>query len=90
MIGSMVKDVLTETRLRLNESKPNSSDEIRHLGHSICDFSESFREKEAPLRKFLYENMYRHFRVNRTMGQARRIVRDLFDLFLSDPIFVAD
>jgi dGTPase len=85
MIGFMVKDVLTETRLRLNESKPNSSDEIRHLGYSICDFSESFREKEASLRKFLYENMYRHFRVNRTMGQARRIVKDLFELFLSDP-----
>ncbi len=85
MIGFMVKDVLTETRQRLNDSKPGSSDEVRYLGYPICDFSESFREKEAPLRKFLYENMYRHFRVNRTMGQARRIVKELFELFLSDP-----
>ena len=41
--------------------------------------------EEAPLRKFLFENMYRHYKVNRMMGQARRVVRELFDLFIDDP-----
>jgi len=85
MIGYMVADVLAETRRRLADANPKSADEIRQLDHSICEFSESFREKEAPLRKFLFENMYRHYKVNRMMGQARRVVRELFDLFLEDP-----
>ena len=85
MIGFMVADVLAEARRRLERASPKSADDIRALDHSICDFSDEFREKERPLRTFLFENMYRHYKVNRMMGQARRVVRELFDLFLSDP-----
>ena len=74
MIGYMVADVLAETRKRLAESNPKSADDIRGLDHAICDFSDEFREKEAPLRKFLFENMYRHYKVNRMMGQALSLI----------------
>ena len=85
LIGYMVADVLTETRLRLEEEDPKSADDIRGLKRPICDFSEGFREKESPLRAFLFENMYRHYKVNRMMSQATRVVKELFELFLSDP-----
>jgi dGTPase len=85
LIGYMVADVLGETRNRLAAAAPKSADDIRGLDHAICDFSAKFREQEAPLRKFLFENMYRHYKVNRMMGQATRVVRELFDLFLEDP-----
>ena len=85
LIGYMVSDVLAETRKRLAEENPKSADDIRGLNRPICDFSESFREKEAPLRKFLFENMYRHYKVNRMMSQATRVVKELFELFLADP-----
>jgi len=29
--------------------------------------------------------MYRHYKVNRMMGQASRVVKELFELFISDP-----
>jgi len=85
LIGYMVADVLQETRNRLEQAKPQSADDIRGLDHAICDFSEGFREKEAPLRKFLHQNMYRHYKVNRMMGQASRVVKELFELFIADP-----
>jgi len=85
LIGYMVADVLEETRMRLAEVNPQSADDIRALHHPICDFSDVFREKEAPLRKFLYQNMYRHYKVNRMMGQASRVVKELFALFIADP-----
>lgn len=85
LIGSMVSDVLAETRSRLEAVNPKSADEIRALDHPIAAFSEQFKAKEAPLRKFLYENMYRHYKVNRMMGQASRVVTDLFNLFIEDP-----
>jgi dGTPase len=37
------------------------------------------------LRKFLFERMYRHYRVNRTRSQARRILAEMFQLFMADP-----
>jgi len=49
MIGYMVADVLAETRRRLAEANPQSADDIRQLDYSICEFSEEFRAKEAPL-----------------------------------------
>jgi len=85
LIGYMVADVLQETRARLAAESPQSADDIRALSRPICDFSDSFREKEAPLRKFLYENMYKHYKVNRMMGQASRVVTELFELFIADP-----
>jgi len=36
-------------------------------------------------RDFLYENMYKHYKVNRMMGQATRVVSELFELFITDP-----
>jgi dGTPase len=37
------------------------------------------------LKGFLFERMYRHYRVNRMTSKARRVVSELFGLFLSDP-----
>lgn len=85
LIGEMIGDVLAETERRLKKSDPRSADEVRALDHQIASFSDAFREKEKPLRKFLYENMYRHYKVNRMMGQASRVVSELFDLFINDP-----
>jgi len=85
LIGEMIGDVLTETEKRLRAADPKSADDVRALDHQITTFSDEFREKEKPLRKFLFENMYRHYKVNRMMGQASRVVSELFDLFINDP-----
>ncbi len=85
LIGIMVRDVLDHTRAQLAKHKPQSAEDIRALSESVAGFSEAFKEKEAPLRAFLFENMYRHFKVNRMMGQARRVVSELFELFIDDP-----
>jgi len=77
----MVGEAFADVRRRYPDI---SEDRMIHEA-AICDFSEAFREREAPLRKFLLENMYRHYKVNRMMGQAQRVVRELFDLFIDDP-----
>ncbi len=85
LIGYMIKDVLDEAGRRLEAVNPQSADDIRALDHAVIDFSDGFREFEKPLRKFLYKNMYRHYKVNRMMGQASRVVQELFELFIEDP-----
>ena len=37
------------------------------------------------LKSFLFERMYRHFKVNRMTIKARRVVDDLFNLLLAEP-----
>ena len=40
---------------------------------------------DRSLKEFLYANMYRHFRLNRMASKARRVVSELFELFLREP-----
>jgi dGTPase len=46
------------------------------------------RENDRAFKGFLFPNMYRHHRVNRMTSKARRVVRDLFDLLLNEPILL--
>jgi dGTPase len=84
MIDRMVDDLLTETRARLENAKPGSSSEIRSLSYPVVALSDEMKASNKVLKAFLFERMYRHYRVNRMTSKARRVVGDLFDLFLSD------
>ncbi|MEM8986497.1 MAG: deoxyguanosinetriphosphate triphosphohydrolase [Pseudomonadota bacterium] len=85
LIGDMVADVAAETRSRLAAAAPGSADDVRALDAPVVAFSAAMQDKERALRTFLAKNMYRHYKVNRMMSQARRVVLELFDLFLSEP-----
>jgi dGTPase len=85
MIGAMVDDVLTETQRRAAETGVGSADEVRGLNHALVAFSRDMVEDLAQLRLFLMERMYRHWRVNRTRSQARRILAEMFQLFMAEP-----
>jgi dGTPase len=85
LIGLMVGDVLEETKRRLAEAQPDSADGLRQLDRPMVAFSEDMLEILAALRRHLFANMYRHYKVNRMMSQGQRVMSDLFDLYLGDP-----
>jgi dGTPase len=81
----MVEDVTRETSARLIGIAPKDADAVRHAGRQIVDFSEPMQAQLMGLRTFLYENVYRHYKVNRARSHAKRIIGSLFDVFLSEP-----
>ena len=85
LIGVMVGDVLAETRARADASGVASPADVRNLGHALVAFSPDVAEDLARLRAFLYERMYHHWKVNRSRSQARRILAEMFTLFLAEP-----
>jgi len=85
LIGLWLGDLIAETRRRVANEKPKTVEEVRALGRPIAAFSDEIVEKQKPLRSFLFQRMYRHHKVNRMMSQARRIVRELFALYLAEP-----
>ena len=85
MIDRMVSDAVSESRRRLGGSDAKSAAEIRALGRPVIGFSAAMREHERALRAFLFDNMYRHYRVNRMASKARRIVQEMFQLLLAEP-----
>ena len=85
MIGAMVDDVIAETGRRAAATKVASPDDVRQLDHAIVAFSRGMLEDLGALREFLMSRMYRHWRVNRTRSQARRILAEMFQLFMAEP-----
>ncbi len=90
MIGVMVDDILAESRSRLAAANPSSAAEVRALGHPVIAFSEAMAANDRTLKDFLYRRMYRHYKVNRMASKARRVVRDLFNLFVAEPECLPD
>ncbi|WP_394764099.1 deoxyguanosinetriphosphate triphosphohydrolase [Phenylobacterium sp.] len=85
MIGAMVADVMAETRRRAAAENVSSAEEVRELGHALVAFSRDMAEDLSALRAFLMERMYRHWKVNRTRSQARRMLAEMFQLFMAEP-----
>jgi dGTPase len=85
LINTMVNDLLAETSGRLQDAAPQSSDEVRHFGAALVGFSDQLDRENKALKEFLFERMYRHYRVNRMTSKARRVVADLFTLYVDEP-----
>ncbi len=84
MLSAQVYDVIDATRIGLEHEKPQSAQEARLAGPLVC-FGEAMRAKSAALKHFLLHKLYRHPQVLGTMGQAKLVVRELFDAYLADP-----
>jgi dGTPase len=85
MIDRMVRDLVDTTRSRLADGKVGSADDIRALAAPVAAFSDEMRDNDRALKRFLFERMYRHYRVNRMNTKARRVMRELFRLFIAEP-----
>jgi dGTPase len=85
MIGVMVDNVLEQTAHNVAAHKVETVEDVRLLGAPLITFSVEMAEDLARLRHFLNTRMYRHYRVNRTRSQARRILADLFAIFIAEP-----
>lgn len=84
MITVMIRDLVTETRRRLELLAPLSPEDIRGAGQAIGAFSGPMAEDMKALRGFLFERVYRSPRVNRVMAGAEGVVRDLFERYTRD------
>ena len=85
LITAMIDDALGETQRRVSEAKLQSADDVRMRRAPLIAFSDEMRANDKALKAFLFKNMYRHFKVNRMMAKAKRVVADLFVLFLAEP-----
>jgi dGTPase len=85
MIGVMVDDVLAETARRIADDGIDSPEAVRNARRTLVQFSDGMMADLGALRAFLFERMYRHYRVNRTRSQARRVLADMFRLFMAEP-----
>ena len=79
MINTLITDLTRTSLARIAEHAPASADDVRRA--PLAGFSDGIRREADELKKFLFDNLYRHYRVLRMTTKARRIVRELFAAF---------
>ncbi len=84
MINTLVLDLLEQTRRNLERYKPETLDDVRRCP-PLAAFSPEVQAEHQMLKRFLLQNLYRHYRVVRMSEKARRVVRELFEAFTSEP-----
>ena len=87
MITAMTADLVETSARLIAEAAPATIDDVR-AAPPLIRFSDAMRAETVALKRFLYANLYRHFQVNRMRVKASRIVRELFDAFLADPVLL--
>ncbi|MCB9990869.1 MAG: deoxyguanosinetriphosphate triphosphohydrolase [Rhodospirillales bacterium] len=90
MIGAMVEDVLAETDRRLKILNPQSPEDIRLAGQQMVAFSDDMLARVNELRAFLWNRMYKHYEVCRTMSKVSRIIENLYGAFIGQSELLPD
>jgi len=85
MIGTMVGDVLDETRRRVAKFGVATVDDVRAAGRALVGFSSALAEEERELKRFLYERLYDSPQLQGIRKEAERIVSNLAAAYLDDP-----
>lgn len=79
LITVLIQDVVRESRARLGRLQPAGPDDIRKAPSNVIAFSNGVAEAIAELRTYLFTHVYRSDKVMKVMGNAEKIVSDLFD-----------
>ncbi len=85
MIGIMIADVLAETARRIEAENIHTPEDVRTAKRQVVQFSKTVFDDLSRLRGFLFERMYKHYRLNRTRSHAKRTLNEMFNLFITEP-----
>ena len=85
LVGMQVDDVLENSANSIETLNPQSSLEVQHHPHPLVSHSERHQRYNRDLKDFLFENMYRHFRIVRMQTRAEHILQALFAGYMNEP-----
>ena len=81
----MLDDLIKNTRDNIKKYKVLSSNDIISLDKCVVCFSKNMKDNELLLKKFLKTKMYMHPKIRTMTFKAKKIVSDLFDLYVKEP-----
>ena len=85
LIDLQVTDLIRETEKNLRDLKVKSCADLKELDRKIVSFSSGMQEERRPLRDFLMNKLYHHYRVMRMSIKAKRFIKELFEIYVEKP-----
>jgi dGTPase len=85
IINLLATDLIRTTEENLEAARIGSLEDVRAADRRLVGFSPEVAGKQLALKRYLFENLYRHYRVNRMAQKAKRTVTELFRAYLETP-----
>lgn len=85
LVGILITDMVQATDRRIRESGSRAPLDLQKLNYNVVSHSEDMQRRNRELKDFLFQNLYRHYRVVRMAVKAERIIADLFQAFHNEP-----
>jgi dGTPase len=87
LITALADDLIATSSGLLADAAPADIDAVR-ASPPLIRFSDGIRKDATELKRFLRANLYQHYQVNRMRVKASRIVRELYDAFMAEPVLL--
>jgi dGTPase len=81
----MVTDVIVTTAANLERLAIDSPESLQRQRKAVVSYSEELGSWIRSLKDFLYQCMYRHFRLVRMQAKAERYLSEIFGAYLNEP-----
>jgi dGTPase len=85
LIGLFINDLSATTHENLRIHSIHTIEDLRRVNLPVVSFSPGVSEKSKKLKRFLMENLYRHFKVERMRIKAERYLSQLFETYMKHP-----
>lgn len=85
LVGLLVTDIVQATDERLKESGVKSALDIQKLNKNLIGYGQEMQGRNRELKDFLFNKLYRHYRVVRMQVKAEHIITDLFNAYHQEP-----
>jgi dGTPase len=86
LINEQVTDLINQTQKNIDTLKLRSSPQVKKLDKKVVSFSKDMLKLRKPLRDFLMEKLYHHYRVIRMSTKAKRFITDMFGVYVQKPL----
>jgi len=84
MINTLAVDLMQQSAANIEAVAPRTISDVRAAAPLIA-FSPEIEEQQRELKRFLRNSLYEHYQVARMSNKARRIIAELFQLFIEQP-----
>ena len=85
LIDHQVRDLARGTFERMQKNSIQTIEDVRACRVRLVGFSEEMQTLRAPLKNLLWQEVYHHERVVRMAQRAKRVLADLFRLYVDQP-----
>jgi len=85
LINTQITNLISHSEKMFEKNQIASIEDVRRATERLIVFDPDLASGRKILKRFLQEKLYHHYRVVRMSDKARRVVKELFEVYLKDP-----